>query len=124
MSPESDRSGKGGRFRNDVGRFYTEALALRCMGYRGFSAFARTEESPVQTLMKVASAEVGQDLLLAILDALGTGAREWDQRCGGMFGLPSWSLEYLASFHDTIGGGTSEIQRNIIARRVLRLPDG
>jgi alkylation response protein AidB-like acyl-CoA dehydrogenase len=34
----------------------------------------------------------------------------------------SWADRYLRSFAGTIGGGTSEIQRNVIAQRVLGLP--
>ena len=38
------------------------------------------------------------------------------------FGDGQWSYNYLRSRANTIEGGTSEIQRNIIAERVLGLP--
>jgi alkylation response protein AidB-like acyl-CoA dehydrogenase len=34
----------------------------------------------------------------------------------------SWFSRFLRSFGATIAGGTSEIQRNIIAQRILGLP--
>ena len=36
----------------------------------------------------------------------------------------SWFERYTRSFAATIAGGTSEIQRNIIAQQVLGLPRG
>ena len=39
-----------------------------------------------------------------------------------VLGLHGWGYEYLHAFTETIAGGTAEIQRNIIAERVLGLP--
>ena len=36
--------------------------------------------------------------------------------------LEPWPFAYLHSFSNTIAGGTSEVQHNIIAERVLGLP--
>jgi alkylation response protein AidB-like acyl-CoA dehydrogenase len=48
----------------------------------------------------------------------GYNAHGLDQATG------SWFARYAASFAGTISGGTSEIQRNIIAQRILVLPRG
>ena len=38
------------------------------------------------------------------------------------YGLNGWQQAFLTSRSDTIWGGTAEIQRNIIAERLLGLP--
>jgi alkylation response protein AidB-like acyl-CoA dehydrogenase len=65
--------------------------------------------------------ELGQRLARQALDAMGPGAQlragEAEAPVGGRF-----ERSYRYTVVDTIGGGTSEIQKNIIARRGLGLP--
>ena len=65
-------------------------------------------------------------LALVASEALGADALDvtWDRHAAydEATGPPPWALQYLRSFSNTIAGGTSEIQRNIIAQRVLGLP--
>jgi len=54
------------------------------------------------------------------MDLLGPFGASTDER--GDDG--SWSRRFFVTFASKIAGGTSEIQRNIIAQRVLGLPRG
>jgi alkylation response protein AidB-like acyl-CoA dehydrogenase len=113
------------RFRDRVAALYVDGQALKFMGYRGFGKFARGEASPEHSVLKLVGSELEQQMCLVATEALGAGALDisYDP---GLFdvaeGAPPWSLQYLRSFCNTIAGGTSEIQRNIIAQRVLGLP--
>jgi alkylation response protein AidB-like acyl-CoA dehydrogenase len=110
------------RFRHEVAGFHVDAEALMLMGYRGFSKFMRGRAAPEHSLLKLYGSETLQRLLLAgaemqgvdMLDEANYGPKMW--RDG------AWATQYLRSFSGTIPGGTSEIQRNIIAERVLGLP--
>ena len=64
-------------------------------------------------------------MCLLALDALGPRALDTTTDSGWFGegnGPAAWSNQYLRTFSNTIAGGTSEIQRNIIAQRVLGLP--
>jgi alkylation response protein AidB-like acyl-CoA dehydrogenase len=41
---------------------------------------------------------------------------------GARFGDPTWSRGFLYAPALTVGGGTAEVQRNIVAEKVLGLP--
>ena len=68
-------------------------------------------------MMKLQVAEVTKRVHRLAVEIVGPGALELVDEGDG-----SWADRYLLSFAASIGGGTSEIQRNIIAERVLGLP--
>jgi len=118
------RIGDQPRVREVLADAYVDALALRCLGYRGFAKFARGRPAPEHVLLKLFGSEANQKLFLGFTEGLGSAALDVDvpEHAGRMDDDWPWVNRYLASFGTTISGGTSEIQRNIIAERILGLP--
>jgi len=78
---------------------------------------------PESSIEKVFWSEFDQRLRLAALDILGPGAqlrRLHPQAPGDV----DWARDFLWSRAESIFSGSNEIQRNIIAKRVLNLPQG
>jgi alkylation response protein AidB-like acyl-CoA dehydrogenase len=84
-----------------------EIAGLRALGYKGFSTFAKSGGAPEHALLKLATSELRKRIAELAQD-IDTG--------------PDARRQLLGSFAGTIGGGTSEIQRNAIAHHVLGLP--
>jgi alkylation response protein AidB-like acyl-CoA dehydrogenase len=116
------RIGDDARFRDAVGGFYVDAQALLAMGYRGFSKFVHGKSASEHSLLKLFGSESLQKALLLGAESLGPDALDCDDYGPQMWREGSWQFQYLRSFGATIPGGTSEVQRNIIAERVLGLP--
>ncbi len=115
------------RVRDVVAGLYIDARAGELLGYRGFNAEERGRSAPQQSLMKLYSSELIQRLMLAGAELLGPAGLHADISGSpdlgpGISAGPSWLAQYLQTFALTVPGGTSEIQRNIIAERVLGLP--
>jgi alkylation response protein AidB-like acyl-CoA dehydrogenase len=119
------RIGESGSFRDQFASLYVDVQAMWFMGYRGFAKFARGEASPEHSVLKLFGSEINQRATRMATEALGVDALDVDfEGCGydDSFGQPPWMTLYLQSYRATISAGTSEIQRNIIAQRVLGLP--
>jgi alkylation response protein AidB-like acyl-CoA dehydrogenase len=92
--------------RSALAAAYEEVAGLRALGYKGFATFEKSGAAPEHALLKLATSELRKRLAQIANDIDPT---------------PENRRELLGSFAGTIGGGTSEIQRNAIAR-VLGLP--
>ncbi len=112
-------------FRDTVARAYIQAHAVKLLGYQGFSKIAKGRPAPEHSVLKLLGSETRRGLALDITEALGPPGVDLDRRDAPSVGRrdhEAWTLHHLQSFSGTIAGGTSEIQRNIIAERVLGLP--
>jgi alkylation response protein AidB-like acyl-CoA dehydrogenase len=72
--------------------------------------------------MKYAGAKLAQDRNELIVEALGHAGLGWS---GDGFGEPELAATrtWLRSKGNSIEGGTSEINLNVVSKRVLGLPD-
>jgi len=104
-------------------RSYLDTQAARCLGYRGFAKLVRGGTAPEQALMKLMASEARQRLALVGAELEGARGLDASPQLGP---FTEWtSLEqYFVTFGGTISAGSSEIQRNIIAEKVLGLPRG
>jgi alkylation response protein AidB-like acyl-CoA dehydrogenase len=108
--------------RQRLAGIYVEQEVLRVIRLRTLAARLRgLEPGPEASVRKALADEHGQHVMAMAVELAGSDGMLLDR---GPFGASTteWSEGFLYSRALTIGGGTSEVQRNILAERVLGLP--
>lgn len=109
--------------RDRAAQLWIDEEALRLTGQRARVGGLNMDDRPLATRLmnKVVYSELGQRLTEFACEVLGPDATLWvGDPCAP--DKAEWPRAYMNSFGVTIGGGTSEVQRNIIGERVLGLP--
>jgi alkylation response protein AidB-like acyl-CoA dehydrogenase len=110
--------------RQKLAQFFVDLEMMRFTAYRAFSKIVKGgNPGPEGSISKLAWSELNQRMMELVMELEGQASQL-------MRGSPHaveggrWQHHFLRSRANTIEAGTSEIQRNIIAERVLGLPKG
>jgi alkylation response protein AidB-like acyl-CoA dehydrogenase len=110
-------------FRDRLIREWSRNKVLELTTLRSRAEAARGRDSSASTsITKLAKAEANQSLQLLAIDMLGARAMAWDADESDPFEASDCVTQMLRTRANSIEGGTSEIQRNIMAERILGLP--
>jgi alkylation response protein AidB-like acyl-CoA dehydrogenase len=94
-----------------------DAAALRAMSYQSALRSEAGTLGSEGSMIRLYFAELAQRVSRASIDIFGIAAPE-------VLAPHGLGFDYFDGYSETIAGGTAEIQRNIIAERVLGLPRG
>jgi alkylation response protein AidB-like acyl-CoA dehydrogenase len=129
-APDSSRPIDNALIRNRIGMLELRYLALEKTAYRAVGAMTDgTENGGEASLIKLRGTELYQDIAEALVDLLGAAGVAWDPDALHSAGLPPLGpddaggiiKDHFYNRAATVFGGSSEIQRNIIAKAVLGL---
>ena len=104
-----------------LANWYVQEAGLRYTGYRSLTALSRGElPGPENSIGKYVGASNGQDMASFAMDLLAMSGAITDPEFADAAGL--FQDAYMGAPGGRIAGGTDEIMLNILAERVLGLP--
>lgn len=107
--------------RRKLADWYTQESGLKYTGYRSMTALSKGEiPGPENSIGKLVGAPKQQDMASFAIDLLESSGAIWDADLSEEAGM--FQGAYMASPGMRIAGGTDEIMANIIAERVLGMP--
>ncbi|GAA4776771.1 acyl-CoA dehydrogenase family protein [Stakelama sediminis] len=107
--------------RAQIALFEVRAKAFAAMSERFIDALKAGKAHPAQpSMMKYYGTELNKTRYELLMASGGSDALEWESAESGNGALPR---AWLRTKANSIEGGTSEIQLNIIAKRILELPN-
>ncbi|MYE81371.1 MAG: acyl-CoA dehydrogenase [Gammaproteobacteria bacterium] len=107
--------------RAKLANWYVQEAGLRYTGYRSLTALSRGElPGPENSIGKYVGASKGQDMASFAMDLLAMSGAITDPEFADDAGL--FQDAYMGAPGGRIAGGTDEIMLNILAERVLGLP--
>jgi alkylation response protein AidB-like acyl-CoA dehydrogenase len=109
-------------YRDRLLRLQAQVLAMRYHSLRMLTCNLKGESTGVAGLVtKLTGCELSHQIAALAIDALGELGVLYDGskylRTGGL-----WQFQYMFSLGLIIGGGTAQIQKNIISERGLGMP--
>jgi alkylation response protein AidB-like acyl-CoA dehydrogenase len=123
LAREVGRIGEPG-IRDSLAQIEGFVMAHRYSSFRLFSCAAAGEEpGAIALMMKLALTECGHEIALLAQELIGDFALIEPESAGQRGrGPEKWMDQIMGSLGNSIAGGASNIQRNIIAERGLGLP--
>jgi alkylation response protein AidB-like acyl-CoA dehydrogenase len=104
-----------------LARARASVASLRALTYQNICLAMQTQTpGPKGSMVKLLYAELAKQIGTLAMDIVGPAGIRYSSR----WDRDGWTGYYYYSFSQAIGGGTSEIQRNILGERVLGLPRG
>jgi alkylation response protein AidB-like acyl-CoA dehydrogenase len=112
-------------FRQRVADLQISVEAMRLHSLRGLTNLLKGRTPGVESLInKLAGSDISYDLGHTAMELFGSYAMLEEGRSFDPLGRGVWAQNLMMSFAFRIAGGTSHIQKNIIAERGLGMPRG